>query len=113
MVKPTILMIHGMWAQNWVWDNYIPFFEARGFECLAPNLRHHNSLPNEKPHPDLGKTIILDYVDDLEAIIKKLKAPPILIAHSMGGLLAQKLMAKGIISKAVLLAPAPGNCNQS
>jgi pimeloyl-ACP methyl ester carboxylesterase len=54
----------------------------------------------------LGTTSLLDYAADLEANIRKLDAKPILIGHSMGGLLVQMLAARGLARAAILLAPA-------
>jgi len=62
--------------------------------------------PKAAPHPQLGTTSLLDYAADLEADIRKLDEPPILIGHSMGGLLAQMLAARGLAQAAILLTPA-------
>jgi pimeloyl-ACP methyl ester carboxylesterase len=48
----------------------------------------------------------LDYAADLEILIKDTGGKPILIGHSMGGLLAQILASRGLATDAVLLAPA-------
>lgn len=103
----TIVMIHGMWGSSWYWDNYIHFFSSRGYRCLAPTLRYHDMDPSSEPDPRLGTTSLLDYARDLEEEIKKLEEKPVLIGHSMGGLLAQMLAARGMASAAVLLTPAP------
>jgi pimeloyl-ACP methyl ester carboxylesterase len=63
--------------------------------------------PSDPPFPDLGRTSLLDYVEDLGTFIRKLGPKPILMGHSMGGLLTQMLAAKGLAAKAILLAPAP------
>jgi pimeloyl-ACP methyl ester carboxylesterase len=46
-------------------------------------------------------------VDDLEKEISNLDSPPIVMGHSMGGLLAQILGSRGLVKALVLLAPAP------
>ena len=103
----TIVMIHGAWGGAWCWDSYRPFFEERGYHCLVPVLRYHDVAPQQQPNPSLGQTSIQDYASDLEQVIRSLPAPPILMGHSMGGLLAQILAARGLAKAAVLLAPAP------
>jgi pimeloyl-ACP methyl ester carboxylesterase len=102
----TIVMIHGMWVNGSYWEHVKTYFEGRGYRCLAPTLRHHDRPPGEPPHPDLGRTSLLDYAADLEAELRRLEAPPILMGHSMGGLLAQLLAARGLARAAVLLTPA-------
>ena len=102
----TIVMIHGMWVDGSYWEHVKTYFEERGYRCLTPTLRYHDRPPSEPPHPDLGRTSLLDYAADLEAEIRRLEAPPILMGHSMGGLLAQMLAARGLARAAVLLTPA-------
>ena len=105
----TIVMIHGMWGGAWYWANYQQFFEERGYHCVTPTLRFHDTDPKEPPHPQLGTTSLLDYADDLEKEIRMLDTTPVLMGHSMGGLLAQILGSRGLARALVLLAPAaPG-----
>jgi len=100
-------MIHGMWSGSWYWENYQRFFEDRGYRCLTPTLRLHDVDPKEPPPPQLGTTSLLDYAADLEDEIRKLDQPPVIMGHSMGGLLAQMLGSRGLASALVLLTPAP------
>jgi len=102
----TIVMIHGMWGGSWYWENYKRFFEAKGYQCITPTLRFHDVAPEELPNPQLGTTSLLDYVEDLEKEIHQLDALPILMGHSMGGLLAQMLGSRGLAKALVLLTPA-------
>lgn len=103
----TILMIHGAFSAGWAFEKFRQFFEARGYRCIAPDLRHHNQSPRHKPDPALGSTSMLDYLRDLRALIDGMDEQPILMGHSMGGLLCQMLAARGYGSKVVLLAPSP------
>ena len=48
----------------------------------------------------------LDYVNDLEILIKSLRSQPIIVGYSMGGLLALKLMERGYGKLGICLAPA-------
>jgi pimeloyl-ACP methyl ester carboxylesterase len=100
-------MIHGMWSGGWMWKNYGRFFTDRGYDCLTPTLRYHDVNPGEPPHPDLGTTSLLDYAADLENEIRTLDGQPIIMGHSMGGLLALILGSRGLARALVLLAPAP------
>ena len=102
-----LLMIHGMFSGAWCWDAYREFFERRGYCCHVPNLLHHDVDPKAAPVRELGTTSLTDYVADLEALITGMPEPPIIMGHSMGGLLAQKLATKGLAKKLVLLTPAP------
>ncbi len=112
--RPPILFIHGLLGGAWYFEKYQNFFSALGYPTYAVNLRgHHDS----RPVPDIGSVRILDYVDDaLEAAswLTSLKLTthdsdhrPIVIGHSMGGLIAQKLAEANAVRAAVLLGPAP------
>jgi pimeloyl-ACP methyl ester carboxylesterase len=54
----------------------------------------------------LGTTSLLDYAADLEKQIRELEEVPILMGHSMGGLLAQIFGSRGLARALVLLTPA-------
>jgi pimeloyl-ACP methyl ester carboxylesterase len=99
-------MVHGMCGASWHWDHYRVFFEERGYACLTPTLRYHDMDPRDDPDPVLGNTSLLDYAEDLEEEIKNLGVTPIIMGHSMGGLLAQMLGSRGLAKALVLLTPA-------
>jgi pimeloyl-ACP methyl ester carboxylesterase len=106
-MSEKIVMIHGMWGGAWCFDNFKHFFEEKGYQCFTPILRHHNVDPKDIPNPGLGRTSLLDYAQDLEEYIHKLDDKPIIIGHSMGGLLAQILGSRELGKAIVLLTPAP------
>ncbi|MBA7659105.1 hypothetical protein ES703_67070 [subsurface metagenome] len=106
IMTETILMIHGMWCGGWCWQKYKDFFEEKGYNCICPTLRFHDIDPKGLPDPRLGTTSLLDYVEDLEEVIQELGVPPIIMGHSMGGLLAQILGSRGLAKVLILLAPA-------
>ena len=62
--------------------------------------------PEAQPNPELVKISLLDYANDLEKEINKLDEKPIIMGHSMGGLLAQILGSRGNSKALVLLTPA-------
>lgn len=98
----AILFVHGMWGGSWMWDNWVGFFAGRGFTCYALNLRgHHGS----KPVADIGRVPFADYVTDARVVAAAI-GRPVLVGHSMGGLVVQKLAEVGDPPAAVLLTPA-------
>lgn len=102
----TIFMIHGMWGGPRYWGNYRSLFEKEGYRCVTTTLRFHDMDPKDAPDPQLGTTSLLDYIEDLEQEIQQLGVKPIVMGHSMGGLLAQILGSRGLAEALVLLTPA-------
>jgi len=111
-MRGTVVMVHCMWGGSWIWDRYAPLFEQRGWRCLRPVLRHHDVDPAAPPDPRLGSVSLLDYAADLEAYVRGLGEPPVLLGHSMGGLLSMMLAARGLGRAAALLTPgSPAGVN--
>jgi pimeloyl-ACP methyl ester carboxylesterase len=101
--RPPILFVHGMFGGAWYFERYQTFFAARGYPAYAVNLRgHHGS----RPVADLGRVSVLDYVADATEAALRIGAP-IVVGHSMGGLITQKLAEAGVARAAVLLCAAP------
>lgn len=99
-------MIHGMWGGSWCWKNYKDFLEKKGYRCITTTLRYHDINPADPPDPKLGTTSLLDYAKDLEQEILQLESKPVVMGHSMGGLLAQILGSRDLAKALVLLTPA-------
>jgi non-heme chloroperoxidase len=101
--KPPVLLIHGMFGGAWMWENYQALLAKHGYESHAINLRgHHGS----RPVPDIGNVPLRDYVADALEVARSL-GNPIVIGHSMGGLIAQKVAEAGACRALVLIAAAP------
>ncbi len=102
--RPPVVMIHGAFCGPWAFDRFRGAFEAAGYKVHAPALRYHDR--GQEPPAALGKLSLVDYAADLEKTIDALDEMPVLVGHSMGGLLAQMLAARGKARAAVLLAPS-------
>jgi non-heme chloroperoxidase len=107
--KPPILFIPGFFATAWVYESYLPFFAERGYPGFALNLRGRpgSALPSGTM---LGSVSLNDFIDDARQVARWLGerlGRPIVVGHSMGGLIAQKLAEEGLARALVLLSPAP------
>jgi pimeloyl-ACP methyl ester carboxylesterase len=102
MTNP-IVMLHGAFCGGWAFDDFKRPFAERGYAVSAPSLRWHDC--GSAPPAELGTTSLADYADDLVEELSRLEAPPILIGHSLGGLLAQMIAARAEVRAAVLIAP--------
>ena len=96
-------MVHGAFCGGWAFDGFREPFEAAGFPCLTPDLRGHEAGRRSSVVAQISMS---DYAADLAALIRAQPAPPILVGHSMGGLVAQMAATKAQVSALVLLAPS-------
>jgi pimeloyl-ACP methyl ester carboxylesterase len=105
MPRPVVL-IHGMWCTGASFDRIAAILRARGHECHAPTLPAHEA---GRHHPDVGNKSLREYLSFLEDYVRdrRFREPPILLGHSMGGLLAQQLAARMNVFALVLLTPVP------
>ncbi|HKB21996.1 MAG TPA: alpha/beta fold hydrolase, partial [Methyloceanibacter sp.] len=101
-----IVMIHGANEGGWVFDQFKTAFEELGWTCHAPDLTGHG-LSADKKGAALVGVGLADYLNELEAFLKTVAPQPALLGHSMGGVLAQQLAAKGLARAIVLVSPAP------
>jgi pimeloyl-ACP methyl ester carboxylesterase len=103
MARPPILLIHGAFANGRHFAGWAGFFSRAGFECHAPSLPGHGGNDPSA----LAFLGLDDYLAALKREIGKLALPPVLIGHSMGGLLAQQLAASVPCRALVCVASAP------
>ena len=103
----TVVMIHGSFCGGWYFEPLAERLTAKGWTCLTPNLpAHGKGLKGENTPVDLAAHGIGDYTAAMADLVRSLNEPPVLIGHSLGGLVAQQLCAQGLAKAAVLLAPA-------
>jgi pimeloyl-ACP methyl ester carboxylesterase len=105
-----IIFVHGMFQNPKSWERWVEFFSARGHDVVAPAWPLHAGEPTElraSPAVTLGKLELKDVTDSIEAVVGSEK--PILIGHSVGGLIAQVLMNKGKLSAAVSISTVAPN----
>jgi len=103
-LKPPIVMVHGAFCGGWTFEHFRAPFEAAGHQVLTPDLRGHGATDRPSAVTGLSMT---DYAKDIAALCAQQSEPPILLGHSMGGLVAQLAARRAQVRAVVLLAPSP------
>ena len=100
-----VLFVHGAFAGAWMWrEVFMPFFARRGRPCAAVSLRGHGA---SEGRAGLRAARLSDYRDDLQRAFAAFPEPPVVVAHSLGGLLAQQLIGREEMRGLALLASLP------
>jgi len=106
----TIVFVHGSFMNPVSWGGWTTFFRIRGYHCHAPAYPFHDGIPeNLRNSPPVGLATLTfrQVVDHMTAFVDGLRENPILIGHSMGGLVVQKVLERGRGVAAVAISSAP------
>ena len=102
-----LLFVHGSCHGAWCWaENFLDYFATHDYSSYALSLRGHGQSD--------GKDVVQwasvkDYVADVAQVANGLPRPPVLIGHSLGGLVVQKYLEKYNVPAAVLMASSPAS----
>jgi epoxide hydrolase 4 len=107
--RPVLLFLHGFPEAAFVWDEALAHFAARGWRCVAPNLRGFERSTQPADVKDYRAKFL---VQDIAALAEIEGAPvEMLVAHDWGGAVAWNLanqsphLAKRL---AIVNSPHPG-----
>ncbi len=104
-----LVLIHGAWLSARSWENYVHYFQGRGFSVSAPEWpRKHGDVEElRESSAGLAGLGLDEIVDHYESVIRELGESPVLIGHSFGGLIVELLLDRGHGRAGVALSPAP------
>mgnify|MGYP000371465070 CR=1 FL=1 len=104
--QPTpLLFVHGAWHANWCWDvHFLDHFAALGYEVAAVSLRGHGE---SEGRGRLRRTRVREYVADVERAAATMTSRPVVVGHSMGGMVVQKFLERHDAPGGVLVASVP------
>lgn len=103
--RPPLLFVHGGYTDGWCWTpHFLAWFAARGWPAHALSLRGHGGSGGADL---LFASGLDDYAADVERVAGSLGQPPVLIGHSMGAAVVERMIATHPRRGAVLLAPVP------
>lgn len=103
-----VLFIHGLWLHPSSWDDWQQLFRDRGYEPVAPGWPGvAPTVAESRANPDaIAGRGIEEVTAHFAAVAADLPRPPLVIGHSFGGVIAQKLLGQGVAAGAVALDAA-------
>jgi pimeloyl-ACP methyl ester carboxylesterase len=100
--KAPILFVHGAAHAAWCWQNWMKSVADAGHPAYALSLTGHGGSPGNLLRSTLGT-----YIEDVIRTAASLPSQPVIVGHSLGGLVVQKAIARYPARGAVLVAPVP------
>lgn len=104
-----VVFVHGLWLHASSWGPWVEEFRGQGYQPQAPGWPGTSDTVEETRQQTAqaaGKGID-DVVSHYAQIIGGLDAKPVVIGHSFGGLIAQRLLGQDLAAAAVAIDPAP------
>ena len=106
--RTPVIFIHGLWLHATSWGPWLDLFRDAGYDPVAPGWPGEPPTVQEaREQPEAVANIgIDDATGHFAAIADGLPAAPVLIGHSFGGLIAEKLLGQGYGAAGVAIDPA-------
>jgi pimeloyl-ACP methyl ester carboxylesterase len=103
-----VVFIHGLWLHATSWGPWVELFRDAGYEPIAPGWPGDpDTVEAARANPDALADHGIDEVTGHYAqIIDQLPTAPVLVGHSFGGMIAQKLLGEGYGAGAVAVDAA-------
>jgi non-heme chloroperoxidase len=104
-----VVFVHGLWLLSSSWDRWRDVFDAAGYATLAPGWPDDpNSVEEGRAHPErFADKMVEQVTEHYRRAIAGLDRRPVVIGHSFGGLIAQKLAGEGLAAATVAIDNAP------
>lgn len=100
--RPPLLFVHGLAHAAWCWEPWLEQAAAAGWSAHALSLRAHGASGGRERRL---RITLREYVHDVVQVAVRLPRPPVLVAHSLGCVVASRVLARYPVAAAVLLTP--------
>ncbi|MFG1663937.1 alpha/beta hydrolase [Streptomyces sp. Y7] len=111
MNHTPVVFIHGTWLHALSWESWAEHFASRGFLAFTPGWPGEAAAVGElrKTAESLAGISLDVLTDHYAGIVRSFDTAPVIVGHSVGGLIAQHLITANIARAAVAIAPTPIN----
>lgn len=102
----TVYWVHGVGEHGGRYEHIARVFTSRGWRLILADLRGHGRSTGVRTHVRSFD----EYSDDMVRIWEKLdliQTPPVLLGHSMGGLVVVRALQTGRVSPSSLILSSP------
>jgi alpha-beta hydrolase superfamily lysophospholipase len=105
--KTPVVFVHGMWLHSTSWQPWADRFEAAGYQPFLPEWPGvAETVADARENPDAQASYGLkEIADHLARFAAKLDSKPILVGHSVGGFLVEKLLGDDVGRAAIAISP--------
>lgn len=106
----TVVLVHGNFVNEATWAQWKKHYEQEGYKVYTPSNPGHDGTPSDlrnNVHPELTQTGFIDVVNNISRLIDTLPEKPLVIGHSMAGMVVQKLVELDKVAAGVSIDGAP------
>jgi len=108
----NVVFVTGAFVTNLGWNPWIEYFQSKGYTCVAPPWPFKDAPPDvlRKRQPndiDLATLTLSEVVDHYAGIVKSFPEKPIVIGHSLGGLMTQIIVNRDLAAAGVAIHSVP------
>ncbi|WNM25255.1 alpha/beta hydrolase [Demequina capsici] len=107
--RPAAVLIHGLWLLAGSWDAWRDHLEDAGYAVVAAEWpQEPANVADARTNPGSFAGVgVQEVTDHIAEIASALHRRPVVIGHSFGGLLAQRIADLGLAAATVAIDPAP------
>ena len=107
--RTPVVFVHGLWLLSSSWKAWRDLFDDNGYASLAPGWPDDpDTVAEAREHPEtFAKKMVAQVTDHYLAAIARLEKRPVVIGHSFGGLIAQKIAGEGVAEATISIDNAP------
>jgi alpha-beta hydrolase superfamily lysophospholipase len=108
----NVMFVTGAFVTHHSWDEWVKYFESKGYTAINPAWPYKDGTADElrKKQPDdvqLATLTLTELVDHYANIARSFPEKPIIIGHSLGGLITQILLNRGLAAAAATIHSVP------